>query len=546
MAVEVEASGQVDEFLRILKRRIWWIVVPTVVIGSLGTFFAVVVPKKYVSRTEVMVGNPQSVGVATAKSSDFEGKVATFSLRAPTRIDSVLNDLPWTDYKRLTAPERQEYIQDLLSNLKVSLPTMPQDSGKQLVEISYKDTSPERARLFLTQLFKSWKDEVLQGQLQREKNAERETKEKLGDLTRELQLVLEEQKAIRAEYDISPPRPGADGRPLQPLSPVFDEQKQVERDIGDLEEQLEVGEGKLDLAKKEHDRMPPEAPPEAGAGGDPVAQQIQKVDEMIQSLERLILTNSWSAQHSEYKRTEERIEQARQLRRQLEAERANASRTEPGGMVENPERRARWQAIQREQDRLDSIRATISRKRIRLEELEDQTFRLNSAHSKLEQLGAEATSLRAEIETLRLRANDHEIRVATLETPAGNPFEVQLQPTVPLEPTDPNPWIIAIGAIIFGLGLGLGLAVLKEYSRSVFRSPRELSRVMTHPVLGTVNTIRTRRERARALLVRSILGGGSLLFLLSVGYVTWAWAMNKDALTDSLVDAIDRFRELLM
>ena len=46
MAVEVEAAGQIDEFIRVLRRRIWWIVVPLSVIGSLGIFYAVVVPKK--------------------------------------------------------------------------------------------------------------------------------------------------------------------------------------------------------------------------------------------------------------------------------------------------------------------------------------------------------------------------------------------------------------------------------------------------------------------------------------------------------------------
>jgi hypothetical protein len=60
-----------------------------------------------------------------------------------------------------------------------------------------------------------------------------------------------------------------------------------------------------------------------------------------------------------------------------------------------------------------------------------------------------------------------------------------------------------------------------------------------------VNAIRTRRERARDFLVRSVLGGGSLLFVLSVGYVTWAWANDKESLTDPLVDAIEAFQDAL-
>ena len=41
MAIEVEAAGQVDEFFRVLKRRVWWILVPLCVIGSLGAFWCI-------------------------------------------------------------------------------------------------------------------------------------------------------------------------------------------------------------------------------------------------------------------------------------------------------------------------------------------------------------------------------------------------------------------------------------------------------------------------------------------------------------------------
>ena len=133
-----------------------------------------------------------------------------------------------------------------------------------------------------------------------------------------------------------------------------------------------------------------------------------------------------------------------------------------------------------------------------------------------------------------------------MESEQGNPFEVLLAPTLPTRPTSPNPWAIAIGSILFGLGLGFGLAILLEYSKNCFRSPRELSRVMPHPVLGTINAIRTRRERARAFLTRAALGGGSLAFVGVVTFVTWAWASDQQALNGEVVRAIDAFRRLLM
>ena len=55
MPVEVESSGQVSEFMRVMRRRWALILIPFAIISSLGVAFAVVVPKKFVSRTRVMV-----------------------------------------------------------------------------------------------------------------------------------------------------------------------------------------------------------------------------------------------------------------------------------------------------------------------------------------------------------------------------------------------------------------------------------------------------------------------------------------------------------
>lgn len=543
MAVEVEASGQVDEFLKVLKQRAWWIIVPTIVLGSLGAFLAVVVPKKYVSRTEIMVGNPGAAGVSTAD----EGYVAPYSLKANTRIETVLNQLNWTEFKPLNQAERYEYIQELTKGLRVSLPTMPKDSRKQRVEISFKSTSRARAKEFLTQLFKSWKDEVLQGQLAREKSQERETKGLLADLRQEFQRTRERILSLRTEFNIAPPRIGVGGQMITESSPVFEEAARLEQLIASKVQELDQAESDFEVREKVHDRMPLEKPPTAN-NADPVAVLVGQIDQQIERLELLHRQSAQTPQHSAFKKRERAIQKLRIQRTEIVAQaRSQASSDlEPGAMVDNPERIALGLELEQRRDRIEQLRGDISRARVRKDEVDARAFKLNNALSQIEQLNVESSILSEEIGVLAQKANNHEIRVANLETPAGNPFEIQLAPTDPLTPTDPNPWVIGIAGIVMGLGLGLGLAVLKEYGRSVFRSPRELARVMPYPVLGTINSIRTRRERARALLVRGVLGGGSLLFLLSMSYVTWAWANNRDGLTDSLVDAIDSFRELLM
>lgn len=543
MAVEVEAAGQVDEFLRVLKRRVWWIVLPFVVIGSLGTFFAVVVPKKYVSRTEVMV---KDLSGTTAELTSKEGKVAPYHIRSPHRIQSVLNRMNWDAYNALAKKaEKDEFRDEVRGDVTVRLESMPRESQEQLVVISYKNNDPVLATEFLSKLFQSWKDEVLQGQLRQEQNEFNQTKKLLDDINRELQLVEERMKKLRTSNNIPPPSTSADGRSGVPTPPVFDDLAKKQGLVAEKEEELDEQRIQLDRMTLLRNEMPAKVLPPNGQVLDPVGQKIADLRTLISEALTIRDEQGWLSGHSEFERTESQIKAHRARIRLLEAKQRTTG-TEPDALIDNPERLSLSKDIDVLEIDISITERQISKLNARIDTLKSEAFRVGAAHAELRKRESEAASFVAQRNELQIKKNRHEMRKNVLDSEEGNPFEVQRPPTEPTKPTSPNPWMISIGSIVFGLALGLGLAVLKEYSKSCFRSARELSRVMTHPVLGTVNQIRTRRERARALLVRGALGGGSLVFLLSVGYVSWAWAKHRDGLTDSLVKAIESFRELLM
>ncbi len=546
MAVEVEAAGQVDEFLRVLKRRVWWIIIPFVVIGSLGTFFAVVVPKKYVSRTEIMVSDlGSSTGELASSVSTTEGKVATYHIRSPHRIDTVLHRMNWDAFEALNQQEKVEFREKVRDDVSVKLETMPRDSRQQLVKISYKNNEPALATEFLSKLFQSWKDEVLQGQLRQEQNQFATTKQLLDEINRELQLVEERKKKLRTDNNIPPPSTAMDGRSIPTPPPVFADLERDEREVSDYEREIDEKRLELDRLVLERNLLPAKVRPEGTEVLDPVSKEIATLRDAMATIEAYRDEQGWTSEHSDYQRTQSELEAKRARIRRLESKRRTAG-TEPDAFIDNPDRVKLTKDIERLEIDIEVKERRISALNARIDTLLAESFRVNEAYAEYERRDSEAQNLRAQRNILAIKKNKHEMRRNELQSEEGNPFEVQLEPTIPTKPTSPNPWMISIGSIVFGLGLGLGLAILKEYSKSCFRSARELSRVMTHPVLGTVNHIFTRRERARALLVRGALGGGSLVFLLSVGYVTWAWARHRDGLTDSLLKAIESFRELLM
>ena len=182
------------------------LIVPVVVIGSLGSFYAVVVPKKYVSAMKVMVGNPGAAGLIATGSSEEQGAVAEFSLRSTERIRSVLDGLGWESYEVLGQQDKRKYIGDLRASLRVYTPDMPKEARQQLVELSFKSESGEMAYTFVTQIFRSWKSEVLDSQKNQARNERDEIRKLLDDQRRELALKAQEIEDERTKWNIPPPR----------------------------------------------------------------------------------------------------------------------------------------------------------------------------------------------------------------------------------------------------------------------------------------------------------------------------------------------------
>lgn len=542
MAVEVEAAGQVDEFLRILGRRIWWIIIPVAIIGSLGAFFAVVVPKKYVVETSVMVRDgDEQTGRLGQSASAIEGAVAKINITSSARIDTVLNAMRIDGYESMKDADRIEFRDDILKDLRVSTPTMAREADQQLVEITFQHTDPQKAFDFVDRLRESWTSEVLERHLARERTELTETREKLNDLVKERAKVNDDLTVLRTEHHIPPPSE-TELLKNNSLPASFKEEEDINKLCRTLRAEIEELDLEIERRKNDWASMPPLIESVAVNSSRGVKSRLEEIDEQILGLQDQIRKNDYSPSNSNYQLLQKRIADLRDSRREVQTERVQFETTD---LVENKQRSLLRAEIDKQEFLRDQKARQLANSLNRLAELEDKNEELQGAITEARALERKEASLSEEISLLRIRSNELDIRVQKLQSPEGDPFEILKHPVVPNKATSPNPYVIAFGSIFFGLALGFGLAILKEYSKSCFRSARELNRVMTHPVLGTINAIRTRRERARAFLLRSVLGGGSLLFVISVGYVTWAFAKKQEALTDPLKRAIQSFQEML-
>ena len=148
----------------------------------------------------------------------------------------------------------------------------------------------------------------------------------------------------------------------------------------------------------------------------------------------------------------------------------------------------------------------------------------------------------AVLETTETRLEALRQELVQLDSPLADPFEVQDPASLPVSPTEPNPWLIGLFSVLAGFALGTGTALAKEFSGTSFRSGGDIARTMAGPVLGTVNLIVTRAQSRRRAAARVTVGGISAAAVLFIGYVTWAWVNNQSLLSGEVLRVIEEFR----
>jgi polysaccharide biosynthesis transport protein len=543
MAVEIEAPGQLQEFLEILKKRRWQVILPAAFILALGSAFAVLVPKKYIVETQVelraTVLEDLDGRSSPLSSQTREAQNAALHIRAPNRVRKVIEDLKWTDYLVLSPAEQSNLVREVSRNIDVTLPRARSEGVSTFVTIEYRDVDPQRAVQFLERLRDDWtRNEVDRGR--RAVEAERAALQRRGaELAVQARAKQGELSELQSVHGLSPtqPVPGREAsRDEDPLYTSFRNRLAERERLGD---RLAEAEAQLTALGRQLAGVEPLVQETVVTGGIDHGQRISELELQIATLER---------RRESYRQGTTRQQlthQIKQTQATLQAVRDQERRAEERrDWVENPvyaELQSRVALHELERSRVTALLTTLERE---VSLLQDDLRERNEVYASVNRIHDELNRLRAAQEDLAVQEARNRRVWELLFGPAGDPFQVIAPVAVPTAPSEPNPWLIVAFALVGGVGAGLGIAVLAEYSKSCFRGAADISRVMVVPVLGIVNTIRTRREVRRERLRRLAVGLSTGLLIGSLAFVTWAWAANPDLLSPWLREQIEEFRRI--
>ncbi|MCA9002448.1 MAG: hypothetical protein KDB61_11020, partial [Planctomycetes bacterium] len=170
---------------------------------------------------------------------------------------------------------------------------------------------------------------------------------------------------------------------------------------------------------------------------------------------------------------------------------------------------------------------------------------LQTAYNEIQRLEAALRLVEESLKTVSLDLLRVGNQLSSQAGPQGNPFGELAAVQASKKPIEPNAWLISLSSVVLGLGVGLGLAVLLEFSKNCFRSINDIARAMEIPVLGAVNLIETRRQRHVKRVQKLVVSVCMLLTMGLVGFTLWAWVLSPHLLKASVVESIDRLREAL-
>ena len=537
------SSGQIQEFLRVLRRRRWQIVMPAIYVLALGTVFAVLVPKKYVITTQVELlegvpGGAES-GLKTRAGSAVQREVQNVAqhLNNYSRIEAVVKEEQglWPEYLTTDAAGRREVIERIRDNLDVTQIAKPRNEGSTFVDIEYRDVSGDRAVRFLEDLIDRWVSQVVDS----ERNSLEEKRSILVNLTDETLLEWRKSKKeftdLCREMGVDPNLPLEGGGTNRQADPIYEALNFLTEQLQTVQTDLAAASEAYEVAKLLLEQAPLTTPIDLVTALH--AQELQ-AEEAIAEIEfqRTGMTENnikWQVAERQIQEIRHRIEMAKERMLQEQP------------FVPNPALPQLEENKLGAQVALAKLQAKENHLLEQLEDKEAERARRIDQMNELIDLKNRADERQDTYDQAYAQLRDTQFLLSQLEA-YPNPYQIIRPPQVEGADTVPSALILVLMAAFGGLALGLMIAMAAEYAHNAYRTVADVAQVMAIPVLGTIDQIVTSVEARRVQARRTIVGLSSAVILGGLAWFTWVWAVSPNELPAQLREAIEQIRKFLM
>ncbi len=527
MALQSQTTSPVADFGALLRRQLWSILLPFAFVGAAGVMIAELMPRRYDVSTKIKV--PEGGG-------DIQRDVSSAKndMTAEPLVRSVIESQEWPDYIGLPEEEKRDYVKRLTKNILPRVESAGKSAGgSNFIIVLYSDSEGSRAERFLNALRDRYVENVVTG-ARADAKEKRDTYKKLRDENRAAYQQAERAKAeLVKDKNLSVALPSSGNGQSRSEDPIQTRLLQSKSQLAEAEQALEEERARLEV--QEHFKaLEPDTVPEsvAAAISGPTASKNSPVDELakqVRDLELGILEKreklkDYRPPASAYQRIEDEI--GKDLARIALLKGDNAPSVEKGGQprfVPNPKFAAYDQQISEAKTKIAGLEVSVSSLKVAITELSREHTQRQDWYLQLSYLDREVQTANSNFEDADRAYQAQCTRVALLEGPLANPFDVTEIAKASEIPNAPNVPVFILISAFLGLAIGLGSALTSEFLRNGFRGIPDLTRGLAVPVLGAVNLISTRAQARRRRTRHILIASSSAIIVGSILWITWAY-----------------------
>lgn len=472
-----------DDYVDILRRRRWLILIPTLVMPVLAYAGSLALPNRYTSKTLVVV-EEQKVPVGYVKpvvSDDLMERLMSMQqqILSRTRLQPVIERFGLYKEELKTVP-----MEDVLERMRRAITIVPatsptaQKTSPPAFTITFTGENPRTAQEVCSAITTMFVEENLRIRGERAQGTTAFLQKQLDDAQRK----LDEQDAKLADFKrrYLGQLPGQEQANLNILMGLTTQLEAVTQLLNRTQQDKAYAESILSQQLSSWQA--------SQAGNNP-----QTLDQQLAALQNQLITleGRYTSDHPDVIKLKNEIAQ---LKKKIDeattaAKDKSADKTESAALTEPPQiQQLRSQIHQyeqtmkektREQERLQG-QIGIYQSRVQLSPLVEQQFK---------ELTRDTLTAQRFYDDLLTKRTTSEISADMERRQQGEQFRVMDPANLPAAPSFPDRRLFAAGGLGGGLALGLGLALLLEMRDKAIRSERDIEFYLQLPTLTLVPLI---------------------------------------------------------
>ena len=504
-----------SDILRIARHRLWLVLAATIAVSVPTVMATRFLHDQYRSETLILIV-PQRVPESYVKSTvtaRIEDRLPSISqqILSRTRLEQIIQDFDLYPRERQTS-----IMEDVVAHMRrdIDVDVVKGDAFR----VSYSGSEPQTVMQVTQRLASLFIDENMRDREIMAEDSYRFIDSQLDDARRQLEEHEKRLEEYRLKYAGQlPSQLDSNLRVIQ--SAQMQLQALNEAKARSTDRRLLVERTMADL-----NTMPAGATPE-GAGGAAAATAAQQLDAAQDALRDMELR--FTPQHPDIIRAKKIIAT---LEAQAEAERrrAPASPSVPAVRVSQAElaRQSRLKEARAELDNIDrqDRRRDADEQQLR-QQIAEYQARVDAApkrESELIELTRDYDTLQKTYVSLLAKQEDSKIAANLERRQIGEQFKILDPAQLPERPIGPNRARMDLLGVVFGLAIGVGLAVLLELVDSTLRTDDDVAAALALPVLAAVPLLAAERpqwhgRRAAMLTAASMV----LMSMAAVALAFW-------------------------